>query len=213
MLDKDIDGKFQVCAALGLLDHSGLVEWNVELEAFEPIERGVFELSWQKVDPVFGRLICWISFAAGAEFLIKGVCLTHEIEIREEHDVPAYPTGSIDEWIPRFLKNEAGKVATTDYKTLGKLMCYDTRTKTESAFVRLCKAARATSAEKDLLNAAYGLLTKSIRNRDVHAYVPNVRDSHYFLVPQLFAKTFNLLVSWLPGGPGTLNQWRAESKS
>ena len=41
--------------------------------------------------------------------------------------------------------------------------------------------------------ASYRLLQHSIRNRDAHAYIPNVRDSHYNLVPELFSRSLNLL--------------------
>ncbi len=43
----------------------------------------VFEGYWPTIDPFFGRLICWITFSAGAELLIKGVCLANDVEIRQ----------------------------------------------------------------------------------------------------------------------------------
>jgi hypothetical protein len=52
-----------------------------------------------------------------------------------------------------------------------------------TAFPRLFNAVNATATEKVLLRAAYALLRVSIRNRDVHAYTPDVRDSHFNLVP------------------------------
>jgi hypothetical protein len=43
----------------------------------------------------------------------------------------------------------------------------------------------------------------------MHAYdIRRVREQHYYLVPELFTKVFNLLISWLPDGPKTLNDWR-----
>ena len=59
----------------------------------------------------------------------------------------------------------------------------------------------ATKEQANLLLAAYSLLASTIRNRDTHAYIPNVRDHHLSLVNDLFAGCFNLLVSWLPGAP------------
>jgi len=58
----------------------------------------------------------------------------------------------------------------------------------------------------------YQLLARTIRNRDAHAYVPNVRDDHYSLVPDLFSECFNLLTSWLPGGAATLTSWRGSAR-
>jgi len=211
MLDMETDGRLQVFAALALLDSSRLVRWTAELAAFEPIGRETFERSWRKdVDPDFGRLICWISFATGAEFLAKGVCLTRGVEIRTEQSVPKYPTENIEAWAPMFLEEpgSAGTDSMTHFGTLGGL----TDKGEKGAFTRLCKAVDATSGQRDLLFASYELLRSSVRNRDVHGYVPNVRDAHYNLVPQLFAESFNLLVSWLPGGRSTLTQWRAEAK-
>ena len=61
--------------------------------------------------------------------------------------------------------------------------------------------------EGQLLRAAYTLLAGTIRNRDAHAYVKDVRDDHFHLVEELFVPCFNLMVSWLPEGAGTLSQW------
>jgi hypothetical protein len=91
----------------------------------------------------------------------------------------------------------------THFGTLGTL---------SAALPRLFETVGASETEKDLLTASYELLRRSIRNRDAHAYGPNVRDSHYSLVPQLFSDCFNVLASWLPNGPTTLSQWRADAK-
>ena len=219
MLAMEKDGQLQICAALSLLNNSRLVAWKAELAAFKPVDRDIFELSWRKdVDPDFGRLICWMSFAAGAEFFAKGVCLIRGVEIRTEQSVPMYPSESIKDWVPRFLKHPDEKgtmVSATDYGTLGDFTRNGMRNgvKMEAAFPRLFKVVNATATERDLLRAAYELLRKSIRNRDAHAYAPNVRDSHHNLVPQLFTESFNLLASWLPGGPSTLTQWQAEART
>jgi hypothetical protein len=216
MLDQMIDGQLQVTAAVSLLENSRLVEWIPEQGRFAAVDRDVFEFYWQKsIDPVFGRLICWISFAAGAEFLAKGMCLVRGIEIRTEQPVPKYPTMDIDQWASSFRHNwkEAGAVRVTHFATLEGLTRQDKKTHAPSPLTRLCQTARASPNQENLLHAAYQLLCKSIRNRDVHAYVPNVRDSHYNLVPELFSTCFNVLVSWLPEGAFTLNRWRAEAKA
>jgi hypothetical protein len=226
MLDREKDGNLQVCAALSLLNNSRLITWKAKLAPprFEPVEQNDFERSWREdLDPEFGRLICWISFSAGAEFLAKGVCLVNGIEIRKPKLVKKYPTEneSIEAWAPRFLelckRKEKGTVPTIDYGSLDGLM-RDKKPKggliVPSPFSQLCesKKVNATATQRHLLFAAYELLRESIRNRDMHAYAPNVRDSHFNLVPQLFAECFNLLASWIPGGPSTLTKWRADAK-
>jgi hypothetical protein len=94
MLDPKADGRLQLTAALALLATSRLVLWAPDALAFCPVERDDFEARWRKeVHPVFGRLICWITFSAGAELLAKGVCLSSGIEVRDPHTVPTYPQG------------------------------------------------------------------------------------------------------------------------
>jgi hypothetical protein len=216
MRDIMTDGMLQVSAGVSLLENSRLVEWISGAAQFVPVGRDAFEFSWRKdIDPVFGRLICWISFSAGAEFLAKGVCLVRGIEIRKEQEVPLYPTVDINTWASKFRKDWrfGGTTSTTYFGSLGGLTHDDYKAKITAALTQLCSVTKATAKEQDLLFAAYELLRKSIRNRDAHAYVPNVRDSHYNLVPDLFAACFNILVSWLPGGATALNQWREDAKS
>jgi hypothetical protein len=75
------DGKLQVTASISLLKNSKLVHWKKKSAEFVSIDQGRFEKSWRRIDPAFGRLICWINFSAGAEFLAKGICLLRGIEI------------------------------------------------------------------------------------------------------------------------------------
>jgi hypothetical protein len=71
--DFDIDGRLQVTAGVSLLECSRLVEWSPDQAEFSAVPREIFEFSWRRdVDPVFGRLVCWINFSAGAEMLAKG---------------------------------------------------------------------------------------------------------------------------------------------
>ena len=208
------DGRLQVTAAAALLQNSRLVEWRTDASRFFPVLREIFEYSIRRdVDPVFGRLICWILFSAGAEFLVKGVCLVRGVEIRTEQEVPPHPTGNIHEWISEFRGNwrSQGLMTTTFFGTMGSIIRDNNGN--PAALTRLCTVTSATSKQKNLLFASYRLLSMTIRNRDAHAYIPNVRDSHFSLVPDLFCDCFNLLTSWLPNGPKTLNEWNAEAQT
>lgn len=207
MYDRAVDGRLQVIAAASLLDFSRLVRWDPEADEFAPVSRDMFESSWRSdIDPVFGRLICWICFSTGAEFLAKGVCLLHGLEIRSSQPVPLHPGGDTELhiWAKQFLQNSAaaGTVPSTNFGTLKNV---------SSALTRLCRKVGATEEQRDMLCAAYKLLATTIRNRDAHAYVPNVRDQDFSVVPTLFAECFNSLVSWLPSGRRTLNIWRREA--
>ena len=97
-----------------------------------------------------------------------------------------------------------GTLEATHFGTLGDLY--------KEHLVSLLKKRRASEGESDLLLASYQLLARRIRNRDAHAYVPNVRDDHHELVPNLFCDCFNLLITWLPEGTETLVAWRAHNK-
>lgn len=212
MLEAFDDGRLQVTAGASLLENSRLVVWSADAARFNPQTRDVFELSWQRnIDPTFGRLICWITFAAGAEFLAKGICLVRGIEIRKEKKLPINPSGSIQQWASKFQKDwrAGGTMTTTVFGTLGDL----TGKGPSAPLSRLCTESGATTDQRELLLSAYELLSRTIRNRDVHAYVPNVRDLHHSVVPEVFCPCFNLLVSWLPDGPSILNVWRAEAAS
>jgi hypothetical protein len=55
----------------------------------------------------------------------------------------------------------------------------------------------ALGDERELVSAAMKLLTATIRNRDAHRYVPNVRAGHFMAVPRLFVPAFNALLGCL----------------
>lgn len=209
----DIDGRLQLTAGLALLEISRLVEWDDKNHEFHPISRNTFEYSWRKgVDPVFGRLACWIHFSAGAEFYLKGTCLLCGIDFRDKGKAAMYPTGDLDQWAQCYLKNwkSVDTVQTMNYGTLGKLTSEKNGT---PIICELCQKANATESEKVLLIASYRFLQFSIRNRDAHAYVPNVRGAHYHLVPKLFSRSLNVLSSWIPGGKSTVTMWKENAKA
>ena len=126
MRDNHTDGKLQIIAAMSLLDFSRLVLWDDGLGKFAAAHRDSFESSQREVNPVFGRLICWITFSAGAEYLAKGICLLNGVDIRN-------------------LNN-----GTISYGTLGNL--YGERPP-KDAFKQLCYKVHASQEEQQLLLA------------------------------------------------------------
>jgi len=179
MRERQTDGKLQIMAAMSLLKFSRLVRWDTALAEFVAVPRDSFESDWRSVvDPVFGRLICWINFSAGAEFMAKGTCLLCDVEIR---------------------KPQKEKI---DFGTLRKLY-----TPPNGALWRLCAAVNAEDDQRQFLVDAYKHLASDIRNRDAHAYVPNVRNDHFDVVRARFVPCFKLLLSWMPDGPNTINKW------
>lgn len=182
MRERVIDGRLQIIAAISLLTFSRLVLWDTARARFAAVPRDSFESNWRReVDPVCGRLICWITFSAGAEFLAKGVCLLCDVEVRT-------------------LKGE-----TTHFGTLGSLCGDGPR---QDALKRLCASVNAEEDQQTMVLTAFKELARDIRNRDAHAYIPNVRDDHFEVVLDRFVPCFNLLVSWLPEGAHVINNWR-----
>lgn len=71
---------------------------------------------------------------------------------------------------------------------------------------RLFEVVNAPESQRQLIIDGYKYLTSEIRNRDAHAYVPNVRDNHFHDIEDRFVPCFNLLASWLKKGPQTINK-------
>ena len=98
------DARLQVLAGVSLLHSSRLVRWSDEDAQFEHVEHETFEsTAFADLDPHFGRLIRWMLFASGAEFLGKGLCLLHGIDLRTEQDAPAYPPTQLPDDVSRWI--------------------------------------------------------------------------------------------------------------
>ena len=215
MFPIDIDARLQILAGVSLLHSSRLIRWSDEDLRFESIDRDSFEsTAFADLDPHFGRLMRWMLFASGAEFLGKGLCLAHGIDLRTSQKAPNYPPtqlkNDVADWIEAVSEGpwKTGSFPVTHFGQLGQL----TKGKDgkPAHFERLVKKTNASADEKKLLFASYRLLTMTIRNRDAHAYVPNVRDNHFWMVQDVFMPALNLLVKWIPNGGGKrLGDWRS----
>jgi hypothetical protein len=213
------DARLQVLAGVSLLHSSRLVRWSDEDAQFEHVDHETFEsTAFADLDPHFGRLIRWMLFTSGAEFLGKGLCLLHGIDLRTEQDAPAYPPTQLPDDVSRWISAmsadpwNAGKFKVTHFGQLGQL----TKGKgvAPSYFERLIQETKASASDRRLLFASYRLVTMTIRNRDAHAYVPNVRDNHFWMVEEIFLPALNLLVAWIPKGGGRqLQRWRSTTGS
>jgi hypothetical protein len=208
----DVEARFQTTAGASFLTTSRLVKWSGRHAKFQSVSHKVFEgYSVKGLDRHFGRVMRWMLFSVGAEFFLKGLCLARGVEIRraEQKSVPHYPKFDIAKWL-RVVRNDpnaAGTFPTTYFGTLNRLL----KKRDGGSFIeQLARAAGAEQHEEALVIAAFHLLTYTIRNRDAHAYVPNVREEHFWLVKELFVPALNVLVDWIPNGSGkVLNHWRA----
>lgn len=165
-------------AAMRLFRFSGLIHWDAGSARFTEESQSTFDSSWPKIDPVCGRLICWISFSAAAEFFAKGICLLRNVEVRKQHN---------------------GKVK---FGTFGDL---------QEALKRLSDVVDLEEKQRQMILQVYERLRSEIRNRDAHAYIPNVRASHFDFVRDECVPCLNLLISCLPISPQEINKWSDEA--
>jgi hypothetical protein len=154
------EGRLQVTAAIRLLGHSGLLRWHSAVEC-SAVDWQDFETYWRRIDPYFGRFMCWITFSAGAELLLKGVCLAHGVEVGHR----PHSFGTLDGAL----------------KQLGRVFE---------------KVTAVSKEDQGRIRKAYATL-KKIRDRDVHAYWPNVRNNDFTLLGEVFVPCFNLMLSWV----------------
>ena len=78
------EGWQQIRAGVALIQWSKLASWDGEKARFEPSSQDEFEAWAGKIHQDFGRLICWIAFSVGSEYLIKGVCLVKGEDIAKK---------------------------------------------------------------------------------------------------------------------------------
>jgi hypothetical protein len=209
MRDLETDGRLQVISAVALLRLSGLVDWDRGSVRFIGNDLNRFHRLWSDLDPVFGRLACWINFSAGAEFLAKGVCLLQEVDVRKPDCVPRNPAMELSSWVSKYFDDPEAvdKAKVTKFGDLGCFVSVKDKQNKGKYLYRLCERMGAKSKDKELLFVAYDFLRRTIRNRDAHAYRPNERDDNFELVSDLFVPAFNILISWLPERAAKVNMW------
>lgn len=211
------DALLQVIAGVRFMQMSHLM--NYSNGDFEATESTTFEDFWHKLDRLLGQAACWNIFSTGAECFLKGILLSNGItEFVKDNKTKVfeYPPTKFDEKITLDWASSvfAGKISpevmVKDFSTLGAVIVRNE----ESPLSKLFKSRDAKDKEKALVFAAFTLLAKNIRNRDTHAYIPNVRQQHFFLVKNLFAPAFNLCASWYPnGGKAAIAKYWEESSN
>ncbi|MBU0495064.1 MAG: hypothetical protein KKA73_11675 [Chloroflexi bacterium] len=193
------EARFQIKAALALICWSRLAFWDTDTLTLCPIAMKTYECTpqgHQGLHQHFGRLISWIAFSVGAEYLAKGVCLAKStLKVGNPKKLrPPVPNSDISQWIGSVLANSPDvKETCLDYGTLGALLHVSNSSYSQS---KLGQLFTDNSVQRDLVIASYKLL-KDIRDRDVHNYTMNVRSFHFHAVEDLFLPAFNELLSLL----------------
>ncbi len=100
-----------------MIQKSHLLIWHPS-QKFTATTEVAFESYWPSLDKEFGRLMCWIMFSAGAEFLGKGVCLSNSIEVRRFNPHGTFDFGTMKTLMGKFPELFKANNATTAQKAL-----------------------------------------------------------------------------------------------
>ena len=178
----------QVNAGLELMTSSGLARWSVfKLRLEAATDSTKFEADAAAVNAKFGRLICWITFSAGVEYLVRGVFSLRGLCPPVPHDYrrPIEEGEDLATWISHMDSGDACVVEAgqKDEMKLGGKLPWDK------------VLGNATPEETRTVGWGIYLLATTIRNRDFHRYVEGVRLKQFYLVQKLFLPAINIILS------------------
>lgn len=178
------EGWRQVEAGLALIQWSKLAQWDAHQFAFIATDVATFESEegHGAVHRTFGRLVCWIAFSTGAEYLVRGAWLLKDQVLSKPIDVFRIPSGDedLDKWAGDVIKGKVCvKETINELGSLGKVPW---------------KTVLQGVAKPKRVQAAYELLRDTIRNRDAHRYSKDVRAFHFHVVGMLFVPAFNAVL-------------------
>ncbi len=184
------EGWRQIRAGIALITWSRLASWDAEALQLVAAEEREFEspAGHGQVHTEFGRLICWIAFGVGSEYLAKGACLVKGRKLAKSVPVIRSPTWdeNVEGWV-RLVNAGDPSIDERDvsFGTLGNVPVADILPR---------------GAGRDLVAASFKYLAKTIRNRDAHRYARSVRAFHSHTVERLFVPAFNLVLASLDQG-------------
>ena len=181
MLD---EGWQQISAGVALITWSRLASWDGKNCALVAVGEEDFEsaVGHRQLHPNFGRLIAWIAFSVGSEYVLKGACLVKGISLAKTKTVLRAPerNGDVQSWVSMVkAKNTSVSESTVSFGTLGEL-----------PVDKLLDGIQ----EKDRIKASIELLRQSVRNRDAHRYTMNVRAFHFHALGSLFVPALNSIL-------------------
>jgi hypothetical protein len=175
----------QIRAGLALIAWSKLSSWDAQNLRLIAEKRDDFESVHRSIHAEFGRLICWIAFGVGGEYLVRGAFMLKEYDPTNSTNIirPPEQSENIQEWIQRVNRNDPSiREPGFEYKMkLGGNLPWNKILSSES--------------DRNLVWASVKLLAGKIRNRDAHRYAENVRAFHFHVVKSLFVPAFNILLA------------------
>jgi len=179
------EGLRQIQSGVALITWSRLASWDSQSLTLIPAQESDFESHHRQVHSEFGRLLCWIAFGVGGEYLAKGACILsgHLRPGPGDHIRLPSPGEDVESWVELVNKNDSTiRESELHFTTLGKL-----------PVGKIPKLKQ----EQEFVTASIKLLASTIRNRDAHRYTRNVRAFHFHVVGSLFVPAFNILLASL----------------
>jgi hypothetical protein len=179
--EHDDEGWNQIRSGIALIDWSRLARFDKTQLTFEASGENEFEHSpagHRDVHPEFGRLICWISFSVGAEYLAKGVCLLKGNLKTSKGKFGALRFDSIDA-----LEKSDLKIVSAAMKLLGKTI----RNRDVHRYERDVRAGHFLAVPNDFVPAFNSLLAcldkdklrSTLRDIDLREQTPKVVASEF----------------------------------
>ena len=184
MLQMTEDGWRQIRAGLTLVTWSKLAFWSVRDLVVIPAKEDDFESACAAVHPDFGRLICWIAFGVGSEYLVRGVFMLkgHDPTSKREIVRPPAEDEDITDWVMAVKSNCKSVKEPEDVSGMNF--------GSDLPWSRILEAG----PDLDLVSASTKLLAVKIRNRDAHRYTESVRAFHFHAVERLFVPALNIVL-------------------
>ncbi|MDY0744803.1 hypothetical protein SNE35_09805 [Paucibacter sp. R3-3] len=188
-LEEHLDGVRQIAAGLALLEASHLIHYDHAGQKFQHVSESDFEHAAHAMHPIFGRIMLWLLFSTGSEFLLKGaLILTGKLvpSMKDKLAIPPKEVASTSAWMDSVVGGSAAKVSARNYGTIGGMA---------ASLKSLCDEHPGAGAQQVIVT--FKLLGDAIRNRDSHAYVQGVRAAHFHMTSE-FSAAYSTLLSWLP---------------
>jgi hypothetical protein len=179
------DGHEQIDAGLALIVWSGLAARDPCNGLLTAPHDEEFEMLAKERHEQYGRVLSWAVFAIGCEYILKEACLVRGLRKTKYKEVLRPPRWDEDlgQWSCAVLRRDSSVCVTaTNSGTLAELPL---------------KKLLANVPQQEQHQAAFELLRDSMRNRDAHQYVPNVRAAHFQAVPRLFIPALNAVIQSL----------------
>ena len=189
---------YLLLAGKNLIEQSALAKWEADEMEFRATQKGDFE-EFHKNHGEFGRVICWILFSVGAEYLLKAACVAHGVFRPKMKALPLrYPNlgEPLDSWVADVLLKKDPEEAVS-YPEYGTLHAYY-EGPGKGRLTLLKDKVGLSDSDYCLHYAGFKLMATAIRNRDIHSYVRNVRHDNFYLIEQVFVPCLNVLAQSLP---------------